>query len=286
MKFFAALAVGAFVLGAMPAHATDASPAHPRVHTRVTGTYVVTTAPGSEVLGVFDTAGSVTWTFDASPSQRVLPATLTQATLGPFVTPCSDTGDGTVTETVAGPGVDAAAVLDFGIVADLLRGRTRATVRFLTAAGNVRFVTDQECTGAYSGGNGVTSEDVSAAPVAKGTAGDPWPMHLDGSGRWHIDGVQTQTAADGGGTTRAEVHAVLQGSLRDFRAICTIPTVKQLRKVRSFEQGAALLAKAGFGKPYTGVHHIRWAPRGHYYVDELGDTPYLPCGARLHLYRS
>ena len=94
MMFFAALAVGAFVLGAMPAHATDASPAHPRVHTRVTGTYVVTTAPGSEVLGVFDTAGSVTSTFDASPSQRVLPATLTQATLGPFVTPCSDTGDG------------------------------------------------------------------------------------------------------------------------------------------------------------------------------------------------
>lgn len=287
MRFFVALVVGACLLGTTSTHGANASPVHPRGNARVTGTYAVTSVARSEVHGVFDTAGSATWTFDAKPSQRVLAATLTQAAYGPFVSPCSDNGDGTVTDTVVGPGADAAAQLDFGIVADLLKGRTLATLRLLPDSGYARLATDRECTGFYAGSNGVTSQDVIAAGMfPSGTVGyDPWPMHLDGSGQWHIDGVQSfGDAVDG--SSRAEVHAVLHGTLRDFHALCTIPTVKQLHKVRSFKQGAALLAKAGFGKPYTGAVHIRWAPRGHYYVDELGDTALMPCGARLHLYRS
>jgi hypothetical protein len=288
MRFLAALVVGACLLGTTPAHGTDAAPVHPRGNARVTGTYVVTSEARGEGQSVFDTAGSATWSFDATASQRVLPATLTQAAFGPFATPCSDNGDGTVTDAVVGPGADPAAQFDFAIIADLLRNRTRATLRLLPDSGFARLATDRECTGAYAGGDGVTYQDVGAAGMfPNGTVGyDPWPMRLHESGRWHIDGVQTESGGAGNGSSRAEVHAVLQGTLRDLHAACTVPTVKQMHRVKSFKQGIALLAKAGFGKPHTGVVHIRWTPRGHYYVDEIGDTELMPCGARLHLYRS
>jgi hypothetical protein len=289
MRFLAALAVAACVLGTMPAHATDGPAAPLRANARVTGTYVVTSVGKSEeILGVFDTAGSATWSFDAKASQRVLPATLTQAAYGPFVSPCTESGDGTVTDTVVGPGADPAAGFDFAIIADLLRNRTRATLRLLPDSGYARLNTDRECTGVNAAGNGVTSQDVIAAGMfPNGTVGyDPWPMHLDSSGHWHIDGVQTESGGAGNGSSRAEVHAVLSGTLRELHAACTVPTVKQMHKVTSFKQGIALLAKAGFGVARTGVVHIAWTPKGHYYVDEIGDTELMPCGARLHLYRS
>jgi hypothetical protein len=286
MRLFTALAVAACVLGTMPAHGVTRSPATAPASARVTGTYVVTSVGKSEVLGVFDTAGSATWSFDAKPSQRLLPATLTQAAYGPYSYPCTESGGGMVTESVAAPGADPGAGFDFAIIADLLRGRTRATLRLLPDSGYARKATDQECTGAVD--NGVTTQDVDAAGMfPNGTVGyDPWPMKLDSSGHWHIDGVQTESGGAGNGSSRAEVHAVLTGTLKELRAACTVPTVKQLHRVKSFKQGIALVIKAGFGKPHTGVVHIAWTPKGHYYVDEIGDTELMPCGARLHLYRS
>lgn len=288
MRIFAALAVVACVLGTTPARATDMTPPPLQANARVTGTYVVTSVAKSEVLGLFDTAGSATWSFDATPSQRVLRATLAQANYGPLVVPCTDSGEGTITETVVGPGADAAAELEFAIIADLLKGKTRATLRLRPDSGYARWATDRECTGIYAGGNGVTSEDVDAASMfPNGTVGyAPWPMHLDGDGRWHVDGVRTESGGAGSGSSRAEVHAVLYGTLREFHALCTVPTVKQMHRVASFKQGTAVLARAGFGTPHTGVVHIAWTPKGHYYVDEIGDTKFMPCGARLHLYRS
>jgi len=281
-----ALAMAVCAMGTVPAHATDSAPAPQRSQARITGTYVVTSTAKAEALGLYDTAGSATWSFDGAAAQRVLPATLTAAAYGPFVTACTSGGDGTVTEQVAGPGADPAAGLDFAIIADLLRNRTGATIRVLPDSGYARETTDRECTGEFAVGNGVTSRDVSAgAMFANGTVGyDRWPMRLDGSGHWRVDGVQT--ASSGDGSSRAEVHAVMNGTLKELHAACTVPTVKQLRRVHSFGQGAAVLARAGFGKPHTGVVHIAWAPRGHYYVDEIGDTELMPCGARLHLYRS
>jgi hypothetical protein len=88
------------------------------------------------------------------------------------------------------------------------------------------------------------------------------------------------------GSSTATVHVKLSGSLRSLKANCKLPTLRDLRRARTFTQGIAIVKRAGFPRPATGRMHIRWAPRGRLYLDELGDGPYALCGNKLHLYRS
>jgi hypothetical protein len=254
----------------------------------VSGTYRVTSTAGPMPTDVNHLAASATWRFTGGPRQGQTHAFLAQAAQGPFVTPCTENGDGTITDRITGPAHDTAAVFNYAMTMDLLKGK--GVVDLQLGQEQIGFVTqstDRECTGPFAAGNGITLLDTLATflfPV--GTVGyDPWPLHKGADKRWHIDAQQT-AVEPGLGSSTATVHVTLSGSLQSLRAMCKVPTVRDLRHATTFKKGIALVRKAGFAKPSIGRRHIRWAPKGRLYLDELGDATTALCGRKLHLYRS
>ncbi len=256
----------------------------------ISGTYRVTSTGATDVTDLSQLPASATWRFTGGPRQGTTHAVLSQADQGPFTVPCtgSVSGDGTYTYRITGPGSDTAALFAYSMTMNLLKGTGVARLRLgQEQIGFVRQSTDRACTGDFAADNGVTTLDILATglfPV--GTVGyDPWRLRKGADGAWHIDAHQTATEL-GMGSSTATVHVTLSGSLGSLRASCKVPTVRDLRHAKTFKQGIALVKKAGFARPTTGKVHIRWAPKGRLYLDELGDAPTALCGRKLHLYRS
>ncbi len=253
----------------------------------ISGTYRVTSTGATAPAGLYQLAGSATWRFTGGPRRGETHAYLSEAAQGPFVEPCTDTG-GSITYRISGPGSDTAAVFTYSMTMNLLRGTGVAELRLgQETIGYVTESTDRDCPAPYDGGNGNSSRDVLASGMfGLGTVGyDAWRLRRGRDGAWHIDAHQTAGDPTSGSST-ATVHATLSGSLRSLRASCKVPTVRELRRATTFAQGIAVVRRAGFAKPGIGTRHIRWAPVGRLYVDELGDAPYALCGRKLHLFRS
>jgi hypothetical protein len=259
----------------------------------VSGTFQSATA-GSRLQDPPIMASSATWRITGRPrgEERRLPVVVTQATRAPHTVPCTDTGPGTVSEYVSGPGTNPAGSFEFKPTMDLLRHRGKAYLRPFSdgTAGSAAWVHDQECP-TFTVGNGITRQDVDSLQLfPAGVASYEAWLVRPGKGKdhsWHIDAVRQDTSlVSYAGAVRTEVHVTFSG-LKGL-AQCLLPTAKDLKRAHTFKRAAHVLRRAGFGKPVNGGHnHVPWVGRRHYWVYETEINPDFPCGWRkLTLYRS
>jgi hypothetical protein len=230
-------------------------------------------------------------------------AQLRTASRDQTITPCDDGVDPADVTTISASGVQAASsVFEADVELNLLHrtGKLQFTIAgapYLGSPGyfqpgitNLSIVTN--CWGSPMDRSGptpvfdATSSYMFGDTTARWTQRLHWPLVQRADGSWHAGG--TSSAANDGATDHATLDLTLRGTPRSLGATCHMPTVRDLRAVRTFAAARAVMARAGFARVKVGSRASRAAPRGRFFVLEgVGNGNAIDCGAGgLHLLRS
>jgi len=248
-----------------------ASPALGVVAPRVTATY-----------GVTEGASAATWSVNSAlggDSDGSVPSLLTSAARPDDVQPCDPItgGMGTITERVAGV-ASSAAGLRFAILLDVRRGTGRVTLYpQVQRSGEVSFQRITDCAPPADMENGTIASTFDASMLFTNLLPKPrpWTVRRGLDGSWRTGSAQQ---APFGQIHRANIR--LTGSPAAMNAGCRIPTVYEMRNVRSLTGAVAFIARDGFTRPNVQERRSTVAPRGRYYILQRSETSHTLCGAR------
>ena len=237
------------------------------------------------------TAAAAHWEVDShvprGNSDGTLPATLTAATLDPYVQGGSDAPDGcTSTHRLAGI-TSAAGRLRFAVNFDLIHGRGLVQAYPSDADNGMVHLQDET---ACPGSDQIQDVDAPAWQLFTGYVplGHDWAVtRRKGTNVWSGGGTQ-QFASVNGAPFVQSVKLTLTGAPGTFNAGCKVPTVRQLHSARTRAAAVRVLRRAGLkverGSPTS--LPASYVKRGHFFVFSQVTSAYEPCGDGVILARS